>query len=74
MLFEGRQPLKKMSKAARSGLLGGTLHFKPLSDAAQALISSRKLWDFMENIPLDEDPRQVCRGLIMEFAEKAENN
>ena len=60
--------------AARSGLLGGTLHFKPLSDAAQALISSRKLWDFMENIPLDEDPRQVCRGLIMEFAEKAGNN
>ena len=42
------------------------------SPEAEKLLNSRRLWDFMEDIPEDQDPRQVCRGLVEEFLRKAE--
>ena len=51
----------------------GKLKFKNLSPEAKDMIHRRKLWDFMEDIPLDQDPREVCRSLIFELAEKAED-
>lgn len=60
--------------AARNGWLKGCLRFDNLSEKAQDLLSRRKLWDFMEEIPLNEDPRKVCRELIMELAEKVHDN
>lgn len=58
---------------ARSGMLSGALQFHDLSPEADDMLHRRKLWDFMEDIPLDQDPREVCRKLIFELAEKAEN-
>lgn len=60
--------------AARGGMLKGNLRFDDLSGTAQDLISRRKLWDFMEDIPLDQDPRQVCKDLIFEFVQKVRDN
>ena len=57
--------------AARSGMASGTLGFKGLSEQASDFISRRKLWDFMEEIPLEDDPRDICRKLIFELATKA---
>lgn len=59
--------------AAREGMLKGNLCFNNLSKLAQELISRRKLWDFMEDIPLKDDPRQVCKQLIFELAEKVQD-
>ncbi len=44
--------------------------FQKLSDEAESFINSRKLWDFMEKIPLTEDPRQICKNIIYELTEK----
>ena len=63
-------PLLVGYAAARDGMLNGTLRFDKLSDPAQDFISRRKLWDFMEDIPLSEDPRKVCKDLIFELAQK----
>lgn len=51
----------------------GKLRFENLSPEADDMVHRRKLWDFMEDIPLDQDPRAVCRALIFELAEKAED-
>ena len=56
--------------AARGGLAKGTLRFEGLSEQAQDFISRRKLWDFMEEIPLPENPREVCKKLILELSDK----
>ena len=45
---------------------------KNLSAEAEDFLHRRKLWDFMEDIPLSEDPRAVCRKVIFELLEKAE--
>ena len=63
-------PLLVGYAAARDGMLNGTLRFDKLSAPAQDFISRRKLWDFMEDIPLSEDPRKVCKDLIFELAQK----
>ena len=60
--------------AARSGLSKGVYRFDDLSDRAKDFISRKKLWDFMEDIPIGEDPRQVCREVIMELAQKVHDN
>ena len=54
--------------AARGGVEKGTLRFDGLSARAEDFISRRKLWDFMEDIPPEEDPRGVCREIIFELA------
>ena len=57
---------------ARMHLVYHKIKFRDLSPEAEKLLNSRKLWDFMEDIPESQDPRQVCRGLIEEFLRKAE--
>lgn len=59
---------------AQSGLILKHLQFANLSPEADEMLHRRKLWDFMEEIPLGEDPRAVCRKLIYELAEKAQNH
>ena len=59
--------------AARDGLLKGTLRFDKLSEQAQDFISRKKLWDFMEDISRDQDPRMVCKDLIFELAQKVQD-
>ena len=59
--------------AARGGMLSGKLRFDGISGTAKDFISRRKLWDFMEEIPSGQDPRAVCRELIMELAEKVKD-
>ena len=56
--------------AARNAWRAGRVEFDNLSEKAQDFISRKKLWDFMEEIPLDEDPRMVCKELTMELVEK----
>ena len=56
----------------RSHISSGKLKFRDLSDEAQKMLHSRKLWDFMEDIPENEDPRAVCRGILEELLQKAE--
>lgn len=58
---------------AQRGLALKQLQFRNLSPEADDMIHRRKLWDYMEEIPLDNDPREVCRNLIFELAEKAED-
>ena len=60
--------------AARHGMLSGKLRFEGISEEAKDLVSRRKLWDFMEEIPSDQDPRAVCRELIMELADKVKDS
>jgi len=57
--------------AARGGMARGTLCFKGLSEQASDFLARRKLWDFMEEIPLGDDPRDICKKLIFELAAKA---
>lgn len=57
----------------RTGMLMGKIKFSGLSESAEDLINRRKLWDFMEEIPPESDPVDVCRELIRELAEKAED-
>lgn len=52
------------------GSLRKTLQFKDVSEEAQRWINSRKLWDFMEDIPLDQDPRTVSEKIVEELLQK----
>lgn len=60
-------------RGATYGMAEGKLTFdrKQLSPAAADLLSRRKLWDFMEEIPLNEDPYKICRDLMTELLCKA---
>lgn len=58
---------------AHDGYVLKNLQFRNLSPEAYDMLHRRKLWDFMEDIPLSEDPRQVCRKLIYELVEKVED-
>lgn len=58
---------------AKGGLIFKKIKFKDLSEQAQNLLNRRKLWDFMEDIPIGEDPIAVTRKLIEELYEKVEN-
>lgn len=57
---------------AQAGPRTGKYIYKNLSAEAEDFLHRRKLWDFMEDIPLSEDPRAVCRKVIFELLEKAE--
>ena len=50
----------------------GIIRFAKLSEAENAFLTRRKLWDIMEDIPLSEDPRKVCLELIENLYRKAE--
>jgi len=58
---------------AKAGLIFRKIKFKNLSEKAQDLLNRRKLWDFMEDIPMDQDPVAVTRKLMEELYEKVEN-
>ena len=58
---------------AQSGIKLEHLKFSGLSAQADDMLNRRKLWDFMEEIPHSENPREVCHKLIFELAEKAED-
>ena len=47
------------------------LEFPGISEPAADLLGRRKLWDFMEDIPDDEDPRAATADLLLELAEHA---
>ena len=57
---------------ARMHLVYHKIKFRDLSPEAEKLLNSRKLWDFMEDIPENQDPRQICRDLVEEILRKAE--
>ncbi len=59
---------------AQYGRVSGIMSYTHLSPEADDLLHRRKLWNFMEDIPLSEDPRAVCRDLILELAAKAESS
>lgn len=48
----------------RLGRLYGVLNFKDLSPEEERFLSSRKLWDFMEDIPADQDPRAATLAVV----------
>ena len=54
----------------RNGKLSGAFSFKTLSPEAERFLRSRKLWDFMEDIPEDQDPRAVTRAVVDELLQK----
>ena len=56
---------------AKSHLREGKIAFRDLSPEAEKMLSARKLWDFMEDIPGNEDPRAVCRNILEELLRKA---
>lgn len=59
-------------RQARAHLLAGKITFRNLSPEAKKMLDSRKLWDFMEDIPDNDDPRAVCRTILEELLRKAE--
>ena len=59
--------------AAKNGLAKNVISFDNLSNRATDFLSRRKLWDFMEEIPLTEDPRAVCKEIILELAQKVKD-
>ena len=58
---------------AKWGKLYHQLSFDGLSERTLDMLSYQKLWDFMEKIPLSEDPREVtlecCRDLLEKVRE-----
>jgi hypothetical protein len=54
------------------GSLNGKIRFRNLSPEAESMLSYRKLWDFMELIPADQDPRKICRDIFFELLSKVE--
>lgn len=59
---------------AKNHLKNGKIKFRNLSPEAVKMVESRKLWDFMEDIPDTEDPRLVCRTLLKELLQKSYEN
>lgn len=64
-------PLMIGFNLAHAGPRTGKYIYKNISDEAEDFLHRRKLWDFMEDIPLSEDPRATCHKIIFELLEKA---
>lgn len=54
------------------GVRWGKLKFNNLSVEAREMLYTNKLWDFMESIPINDDPINICSELILELTKKAE--
>ena len=54
---------------AKWGLHKGMLDFSQASKEAQYMLWHNKLWDFMEKIPLTEEPIEKCKKLILNLSE-----
>ena len=57
-----------------SGLRNKAYFYRDLTAEEQDYLTRRKLWDFMEDIPMDQDPIAVCKRIAMEMIEKAVEN
>ena len=71
--FENEERLDALCIAfhnLRLGVLKKKLNFKALSPESEKLVRSRKLWDFMEDIPLELDPRAFTKSCIEEILSK----
>jgi hypothetical protein len=55
---------------AKWGLYKKALDFSKASEEAQYMLGHAKLWDFMEKIPLAENPIQKTKFLILELSNK----
>jgi len=53
---------------AKKAILKGDLNFSDASEEAQNMLKHRKLWDFMENIPMNKDPRTETKRLVFDLA------
>lgn len=49
----------------------GGVDFSACGEETRFMLSHRKLWDFMEGLPADVDPRERCRMLILDALEHA---
>ena len=57
----------------RRGLLDTySYKYRDLTPVEKDLLTRRKLWDFMEDISLDQDPIKVCEELMISILDKAE--
>ncbi len=54
------------------GLHGKKMKFRNLTEQENDFLHRRKLWDFMEDIPISEDPRKICLNIIQSMLAKAE--
>ena len=73
--FENKERLDFLCIAygvLRGGMIKGTCRFKDLTGEEHRFLTSRKLWDFMEDIPAEQDPRAVTASVIESLLEKME--
>ena len=56
----------------RGGFVRGLCRFKELTGEEHRFLTSRKLWDFMEEIPAEQDPCAVTASVIESLLEKME--
>ena len=54
---------------AKWGMRKGKLDFSGSSDEAQYMLGHTKLWDFMEKLPLTDNPVSKCKQLIINLRE-----
>ena len=54
---------------AKWGIDKGALDFSRASEEAQYMLSHHKLWDFMEKIPLSDNPIMKCKQLILDLSD-----
>lgn len=65
-------PLFTGSFLSLYGIYLNKIRFRDLTEQKRDFLSRRKLWDFMEDIPSDQDPRKVCRSILESLVSKAE--
>ncbi len=51
----------------------GNVDFSDASEHSQFMLAHRKLWDFMETIPADANPRSITRELILDAVAHAKD-
>lgn len=55
----------------KSGPRNKKYFFRDMTSLEEDFLHRRKLWDFMEDIPSDQDPREVCSNIILSLFDKA---
>lgn len=48
-----------------------TYHYPDMTAVEQDYLTRRKLWDFMEDIPMEQDPIAVCKDIALTMLDKA---
>jgi len=54
---------------AKSGIYKEKLDFSDASEESRHMLTHRKLWDFMEKIPLEKNPIEECKKLILDLSQ-----